>query len=54
MSSYILETLASQRSAEVARRSTNRTDFPEPPTRRRRRIPRVEWQLPARARRAVG
>ena len=52
--SYSLETVASQRSAEVARRAATRTHFPEPPTTRRRLVARVEWRFPARARRVAG
>jgi hypothetical protein len=56
MNSYILQTLASQHSAEVAQRSRTRTrvSLPAAPTTRRHIFSRVQWQVPARARRVAG
>jgi hypothetical protein len=54
MNSYILQTLASQHSAEVAHRSRTRVSLPAAPTTRRHIFSRVQWQVPARARRVAG
>lgn len=53
MNSYVIESIATQRSAEVTRRVRN-AQFGTESTPTRRRTPRVHFAFPARAVRTAG